>query len=131
MANTHTPNTAATNAASAVVDEAVRITADNSRRRTETAQAALGASQRYLDFANQVNRDVFSLWSSAAEASLQTTFEVQNAALVSSQALIETSTKLGKDALSRWADVARQAQATSFKTYQSSTKLPGSLTNEV
>jgi hypothetical protein len=79
--------------------------------------------------ANQINRDLFSLWTTAAEASLHTTFEAQNAALASSQSLFETSTKLGNDAVSRMVDVARQAQATTLKTYQSSTKLLGSLTH--
>ncbi|GAC1330141.1 MAG: hypothetical protein NVSMB2_28880 [Chloroflexota bacterium] len=58
MANT---NTASTTAASAAVDEAVRIAADSSRRTIDTAQATVAATQRYLDLASQINRDVFSL----------------------------------------------------------------------
>jgi hypothetical protein len=127
MAN---PNTATTTAASAAVDEAVRIAADSSRRTIDTAQATLVAGQRYLDFVNDINRDLLSLWTTAAETSLHTTFEVQNAALASSQALFETSAKLTNDALRRWVDVARQAQATTLKAYKSSTKLLGSLTQE-
>jgi len=55
---------------------------------------------------------------------------VQNAALASSQTLFETSAKLSNDALRRWVEVARQAQATTLKTYQSTTKLLSSLTQE-
>jgi hypothetical protein len=127
MAN---PNTATTTAASAAVDEAVRIAADSSRRSLDSAQATVAASQKYLDLASQINRDFFALWTTAAETSLHTTFEVQNAALASSQALFETSAKLTNDALRRWVDVARQAQATTLKAYKSSTKLLGSLTQE-
>ncbi|MGI9149304.1 MAG: hypothetical protein ACR2IK_22605 [Chloroflexota bacterium] len=124
MAN---PNPATTNAATAAVDEAVRIATESSRRTLGTTQAALAAGQRYLDLAGEINRDVLSLWTSVADASLRTTFEMQNAALASSQALFETSAKLRADAISRWVDVARQAQATTFKTYQSSTRLLGRL----
>jgi|GraSoiStandDraft_41_1057321.scaffolds.fasta_scaffold658138_3 hypothetical protein len=127
MAN---PNTATTTAASAAVDEAVRIAADNSRRTLDTAQATVAAGQRYLDLASQINRDFFALWTTAAESGLHTTFDVQNAALASSQTLFETSAKLSNDALRRWVEVARQAQATTLKTYQSTTKLLGSLTQE-
>ena len=124
MANTNTPTP---NAASAVIDEAVRITTVGSRRTSDAAQAA---SRKYLDFANQINRDLFSLWTTASETSLKTTFEAQNAALANSRALLDTSTRLSQDVLSRWADLARQAQATTLKTYQSSTRLLGGLTNE-
>lgn len=127
MAN---PNTTSTHAAKAIVDEAVRITADNARRTTDTAQAALTTSRHYVDVANQINRDLFSLWTSVAEASLHTTFDLQNAALASSQALFETTANLRKDALSRWVELARQTQATALKTYQSSRDLLGSLTQE-
>jgi hypothetical protein len=127
MAN---PNTATATAANAAVDEAVRIAADSSRRTLDSAQATVAASQRYLDLAGQINRDFFALWTTAAESSLQTTFEVQNAALASSQSLFETSAKLSTDALRRWVDVARQAQATTLKSYQSTTKLLGSLSHE-
>ena len=98
MAN---PNTATTGAASAAVDEAVRIAAESSRRTVDTAQAAIAAGRRSMDFANQANRDLFAVWTAAAEASLQTTFDVQNAALANSQALFETSASLSKDALNR------------------------------
>jgi hypothetical protein len=122
MTNT-THSTASTPTAHAAVDEAVRIAADNARRTTDTALAAVAAGQQVLDFANQLNRDVFALWTSAVETSLRTTFAAQNAALASSQTALDTSANLSKDALSRWADVARQAQATTLKAYQSSTKL--------
>ena len=92
--------------------------------------AAIAAGQRYLDVANQINRDLFSVWTHAAEGSLQTTFEAQNAALANSQTMLDTSAELGKDALSRWVDVVRQAQATSLKTFRSSTKLVCSVTHE-
>jgi len=126
MANT----TAATPGARAAVDEAVRIAADSARRTTDTAQAAIVASQQILDFATQVNRDVFALWTSAVETSLQTTFAAQNAALASSQSLFDTSATLGKDTFSRWADVARQAQAKTLSAYQSATKLYGNLSRQ-
>ncbi|MDQ6672994.1 MAG: hypothetical protein M3069_20020 [Chloroflexota bacterium] len=127
MANT---NTATSTMASAAVDEAVRIAADSSRRTLDTAQATVAAGQRYLDLASQMNRDVFSLWATAAETSLRTAFEVQNAALTSGQSLFEASAKLSNDALRRWVEVARQAQATTLKNYQSTTKLLGTLTHE-
>lgn len=120
MANT---STATPHTASAVVDEAVRITAQGSRRTTENAQAALAASRRYLDQANQMNRDLFALWTASAQASLQTSFDVQNAAFASGQAFLESSATISKDALLRWADVASQAQAATLKAYQSNAKL--------
>src|SRR5712691_7677178 len=107
MAN---PSTATPHAASAVVDEAVRITAEGSRRTTENAQAAVAAGRRYFDQANQLNRDLFALWTASAEASLQTSFEVQNAAFASGQAFLESYASISKDAYRRWANVARQAQ---------------------
>jgi hypothetical protein len=124
MAN---PTTASANAAKAIIDEAVRITADSSRRTADTAQAAFAASRQYVDVANQINRDFLSLMTSATETSLQTTFEVQNAVLARSQAVLETSANLSKDALDRWFEVIRQAQATTLKSYESSAKLLGSL----
>ena len=81
MANTNTTSTTATTASA--VDEAARIAADTSRRTLDTAQATVAAGQRYLDLASQINRDFFALWTTAAESSLHTTFEVQNAALAS------------------------------------------------
>ena len=122
--------TTATSAGEAAVDEAVRIATDNSRRTLDTAQATSAASKRFVDLASEINRDFLSLWTTAAETSLKTTFEMQNAALASSQTLFETSTKLSNHALRRWLDVARQAQTTGLKSYQSTTKLLSSLTQE-
>ncbi len=127
MANT---NTTSTTAASAALDQAVRIAADTSRRTIDSTQATVAAGQGYLDFASQINRDLFPVWTTAAEASLQTTFEVYNVALAGSQALFEASAKLSNDAFCRWVDVARQAQASILRSYQSTTKLLGSLTQE-
>jgi len=123
-----TNTTASTPVSRAAVDEAVRIAADSSRRTTDNAQAAVAAGQQILDVANQISRDAFSLWTSAVQTNLETTFAAQNAALASSQTLFDTSAKLGKDTLTQWVEVTRQAQATTLKAYQSSTKLFGSLT---
>jgi hypothetical protein len=119
MAN---PNTA-TQTTTSVVDEAVRIAADNSRRSTETAQAALQVGRKYFDHATQVNRDLFALYSAGFEAGLQTLVDVQNAAVANGQALLDSSVGLTKDAFGRWAELARQAQATALKTYQGNAKL--------
>ena len=70
--------------------------------------------------------DFVALTTSAATASLKTTFELQNAALANSQTLFDQSASLAKDALSRWSDVARQAQAATLKTYQVGAQLLGS-----
>jgi|SRR5579859_1496659 len=86
------------------------------------------AGEQFVDCANQLNRDVFAMWTSAVETGLQATFEAQNTALASGQAWTETTTKLSTDALGRWAAVARQAQATTLKAYQSSTRLLDTLT---
>ena len=119
MAN---PNTA-TQTTTSVVDEAVRIAADNSRRSTETAQAALQVGRKYFDHATQVNRDLFALYSAGFEAGLQTLVDVQNAAVANGQALLDSSVGLTKDAFGRWAELAGQAQATALKTYQGNAKL--------
>ena len=120
--------TTATQTATSVVDEAVRIAAGNSRRSTETAQAALQTGRKYFDHASQVNRDLFALYTAGVDAGLQTFVDFQNAALTSSQTLLDTSAGLTKDAFRRWADLARQAQATTFKTYQANAKLLGNFT---
>jgi undecaprenyl pyrophosphate synthase len=123
MAN---PNTAAQNAASAAVNEAVRIAADNSRRSTEGAQAVVQASRRYLDQASQLNRDLFTVFSLGTEASLKTAFEIQNAAFAIGQTWLETSMTITKDAATRWADITRQAQTSTLKHYKESAKLVAS-----
>jgi hypothetical protein len=115
MAN---PSTATPPPASAVVDEAVRIAAEGSRRTAETAQATVQAGRRYLDQTSQLNRDLVALWSATAEAGLQTAFDVQNAAVASGQAWLDASATFTKDAYTRFADVTRQAQATTLKTYR-------------
>jgi hypothetical protein len=115
--------TTATQTTTSVVDEAVRIAADNSRRSTETAQAALQFGRKYFDHATQVNRDLFALYSAGFEAGLQTLVDVQNAAVANGQALLDSSVGLTKDAFGRWAELARQAQATALKTYQGNAKL--------
>jgi hypothetical protein len=69
--------------------------------------------------AASANRDLFALWTTLAETSLQTTFELQNTALASSQAWLESSAK----ALGRWDGVARQAQATTLRAYQDGARL--------
>src|SRR5438445_416757 len=115
--------TTVTQTSTSVVDEAVRIAADNSRRSTESAQAALQAGRKYFDHAAQVNRDLFALYTAGLEAGLQTFVDYQNAALNSGQTLLDTSAGLTKDAFRRWTDLARQAQATTVKTYQANTKL--------
>ena len=79
MAN---PNTTAAPAAKTIVDQSL---------------------QQYAEIAQQLNRDLFALWTSAAEASLRTTFELQHATLTRSQALVEKSATLSKDAFARWA----------------------------
>jgi hypothetical protein len=127
MAN---PSTATPNAASTVVDEAVRIANEGSRRTTENAQAALAFGRRYLDQTSQLNRDLFAVWTASVEAGFQTAFDIQNAALASSQSAFETSFSLSKDALRRWADVTRQVQATTLKAYQSNARLLESLASE-
>ncbi len=75
MAN---PSTATPTPASAVVEEAVRIVAESSRR--------------YLVQANQFNRDLFGLWTTSTQIGLQTAFDLQKAAFASSQAFIEKLT---------------------------------------
>ena len=122
------PSTATPNSASAVVDEAVRVAAEGSRRTTESAQAALLAGRKFFDQATQFNRDLFALWSSGADAAFQTAFDVQNAAFASAQAWLDSSASLSKDSLRRWAELTRQAQATTLKSYKSSAKLFDSLT---
>ena len=124
MAN---PSTVTASAASTVVDEAVRIAAEGSRRTTENAQAVLQAGRRYIDFAAQLNRDLFALWSASAEAALQTSFAVQNASFASGEAVLDSSVGLSKEALRRWADLARQAQSTTLNTYQAGSRLVGSI----
>jgi hypothetical protein len=124
MANT----TTVTQNTTSVVDEAVRIAADNSRRSTETAQAALQAGRKYFDHASQVNRDLFALYTAGLDAGLQTFVDVQNAALANAQTLLDSSAGLTKDAFRRWVDLARQAQATTVKTYQANAKLLDSVT---
>ena len=121
--------TTVTQTSTSVVDEAVRIAADNSRRSTQSAQAALQAGRKYFDHASQVNRDLFALYTAGLDAGLQTFIEVQNAALTSGQTLLDTSAGLTRDAFRRWADLARQAQATTVKTYQANAKLLEGYTN--
>jgi len=115
--------TTVTQTATSVVDEAVRIAADNSRRSTESAQAALQAGRKYFDHVAQVNRDLFALYTAGLEAGLQTIVDFQNAALSNSQTLLDTSAGLTRDAFRRWADLTRQAQTTTVKTYQANAKL--------
>jgi hypothetical protein len=121
--------TTVTQTSTSVVDEAVRIAADNSRRSTQSAQAALQAGRKYFDHASQVNRDLFALYTAGLDAGLQTFIDVQNAALTSGQTLLDTSAGLTRDAFRRWADLARQAQATTVKTYQANAKLLDGYTN--
>jgi hypothetical protein len=117
-----------TSSAASAVDEAVRIAAEGSRRTTESAQAFLQAGRKYYDQAAQLNRDLLTFWTAAADAGFQTAFEIQNAALKNAQDWFETSASLNKEALRRWADLTRQAQATTLKTYQNSAKLFESVT---
>jgi hypothetical protein len=121
--------TTVTQTSTSVVDEAVRIAGDNSRRSTETAQAALRASRKYFDHTSQVNRDLFALYTAGLDAGLQTFVEFQNAALTNGQTLLDSSVGLTKDAFRRWADLARQAQTTTVKTYQANAKLLEGYTN--
>jgi hypothetical protein len=113
MAN---PSTAPSQAASAVVDEAVRIAAEGSRRTTESAQAALQATRGYLEQASQLNRDLFALFTAGAEASFQTTFQLQNANLASAEALFDSYVGISKTTFARATDFTRQAQETTLKT---------------
>jgi hypothetical protein len=126
MAN---PNTAAQTAATSVVDQAVRIAADNSRRSTESAQAALQAGRKYFEHVAEVNRDLFSLYTAGLDAGLETFVDYQNAALANTAVLFDTSANLTKDAFRRYTDLARQAQATTVKTYQGNAKLFDSFTS--
>jgi len=115
MAN---PSTATSNTASAAVDEAVRIAAQNSRRTTESVQAALQASRAYVEQANRFNRDLFALYTAGLDAGLQTAFEMQSVGLANAQSLFDSYAGIGKTAISRYADLAKQVQATTLKTYQ-------------
>jgi hypothetical protein len=124
MANT----TTVTQNATSVVDEAVRIAADNSRRSTETAQAALQTGRKYLDHASQVNHDLFALYATGLDTGLQTVIDVQNATLTNAQTLLDTSAGLTKDAFRRWAELARQAQATTLKIVQARAKMLDNVT---
>jgi hypothetical protein len=120
--------TTATQTATSVVDEAVRVAANNSRRSTETAQAALQAGRQYLGHVTEVNHDLFALYTAGFDAGLQTLVDVQNAAVANGQALLDSSVGLTKDAFRRWAELARQAQATALKAYQGNAKLLDSFT---
>lgn len=122
------PSTSASSSASNVVDEAVRIAAEGSRRTTESAQAVLQAGRKYYDQTAQLNRDLFAFWTQSADAGFQTAFEIQNAALANTQAWFDSAASLNKDALRRWADLTRQAQATTLKSYQTSARLLESIT---
>jgi hypothetical protein len=64
----------------------------------------------------------------AAEAGLQSAFEMQNATLTSSQSWLETAASLNRDAMRRWSEVAHQAQTTTRKAYQSNASWAESLT---
>src|SRR3982751_1432348 len=90
-ASTMANPTTVTQTTTSVVDEAVRIAADNSRRSTQSAQAALQAGRKYFDHASQVNRELFALYTAGLDAGLQTLIDVQNAALTSGQTLLDTS----------------------------------------
>jgi predicted TIM-barrel fold metal-dependent hydrolase len=125
MANT---TTVTQSAASTAVDEAVRIAAEGSRRTTQTAQAAVQASRKYVDLGAQINRDLVELWTASADAGLQIAFDAQNAALASAQTGIDSWASLSKDAFRRFADLTRQAQSVTLKSYESSNKLFQSLT---
>ena len=120
--------TTVTQTATSVVDEAVRIAADNSRRSTESAQAALQAGRTYFDHVAKINRDLFALYTAGVDAGLQTFVDFQNATLTNSQALLDSSAGLTKDAFRRWADLARQAQTTTVKTFQANAKFFESVT---
>ena len=126
-----TPGTTATpGAASAAADDIVRIAAENSRRTSDNAKAALQAGRRFFDQAVQLNRDLLSVWSATTEVGLQTTFDLQNAAFANGQAWLEASTNLSKDAFNRYAELTRQAQATAIKSFQAGAKFVDSIVIE-
>jgi hypothetical protein len=113
-------NTSTASPTPAVIEEAIRITAESQRRATENAQAAVQATRRYFDQGAQLNKDLWALWTATFEAGLQTTFDVQNAALT-----------VGEDTAKRWADLTRQAQATATRTHQANAKYVSGLITEV
>ena len=108
--------------ANAVVDEAVRITAEGARRSTETAAAALQQTRSYFDHAAEFNRDVFALWSDSANAWLKMAFDVQNAAIANTQSWFNTSSSITKTAMEHYAELMQKTQATTLKTYQAGAK---------
>ena len=122
------PTTTATTPGSTAVEEAVRIAAEGSRRTTQNAQAAVQASRKYFDLGVQINRDLFDLWTAAADAGLQTAFDAQNAALANTQTSIDAWTSLSKEAVNRFTALTRQAQSITQKSYEASNKLFQSLT---
>jgi hypothetical protein len=109
MAN---PSTATSNAASAVVDEAVRIAAQGSRRTTESTQAAVQAARGYFD-----------LFTAGADAGFQTAFEFQNAGIAGAQALFDSYVGISRTAFGRYAELTRQAQESAVKTFQLGTRV--------
>jgi hypothetical protein len=119
MAN---PSTASSTTASAAVDEALRITADNARRTTESAKAAVQAARGYLDQTVELNRQLLGVFSANFEAGLKASFDVQNAALANSLSLLDASATINRDALQRFAEVTRQGQQVTLKAYQAGAK---------
>jgi hypothetical protein len=119
MAN---PSTTPSTTASAAVDEALRITADNARRTTESAKAAVQAARGYLDQAVDLNRQFIGVYTANVEAGLKASFDIQNAALANSISLLDASTSVNRDALQRFAEVTRQAQQVALKAYAASVK---------
>ena len=117
-----TTTATAPGAASAAADDLVRLAAENSRRNADNAKAALQAGRRFFDQAVQLNRDLLSVWTSTTEATLQTTFDLQNTAFANGQAWLDASANLGRDAFRRYGELTRQAQATTLKSFQAGAK---------
>ena len=112
-----------TSAPSAAVDEALRITADSSRRAADNARAAVDAARSYFDQTVDLNRQLFGVWSAGMEGGLKAAFDLQNAAMTSGLTLFDNAASINKDAIQRFAEVNRQAQQSTLKAYQAGARV--------
>jgi antirestriction protein ArdC len=104
--------------ATAAVNEASRVAAEGARSYADLSRSYVDASRAAYDELLPVNRALFAAWTAGVEASLRTSFDLQNRVLEASQAVFEAAAAANREYLRQADDNVRRAQQTTVEGWQ-------------
>jgi hypothetical protein len=92
------------------VNEAARVVNEASSRVIDGTKAAAEVTRSYVGDSTEVSSKVLSSWMTAAESTMNVTFELQNAMISSGMSVMDTAMKSNRAMVEQWVGITQQMQ---------------------